>query len=341
LDDERFRDDRIVLVGHSHGGNVCLAAAGKCRRKIDVAVCLATPIFHLRTMDERKQGFPLPVYCSPESRRNIGLIVTVSAGIDPVVEIWADLRKGIDDQTAVDETREWQRLLNYPRLAEDGGPIRELVGDVLGLTQSGNLVVSSGLACADHNVRVASDVQDLSTHDAVHSCRMGQILGAVLRDGCSEGALNYLSNVVLPAAGSDNGDPVPMEERTNWWKTHTGNHSGWVLKTISVESRSIKRPNGKFWDFDKSRPDLRVRIVSDGRTVYEAAGIMDEQSMKCSPFHHIPIGTKISIEIWDHDLVAGDYMGEIAIDSTQSRTPLEKHECDAFDASMEWVKGHH
>lgn len=58
LDHPRLDGRQVVLIGHSHGGNVCLAAAGKCRRSIDATICLATPHFHVMTQSSTLQSIP-------------------------------------------------------------------------------------------------------------------------------------------------------------------------------------------------------------------------------------------------------------------------------------------
>ena len=39
--------NRICLVGHSFGGDICLRASGLCKARIDMVICLATPHTYL------------------------------------------------------------------------------------------------------------------------------------------------------------------------------------------------------------------------------------------------------------------------------------------------------
>lgn len=65
VDQQSPRFERVCLVGHSHGGNIALMAAGLCQSPIHIVVCLSTPHPHLRTADPSK---PLiPVYCSSQT----------------------------------------------------------------------------------------------------------------------------------------------------------------------------------------------------------------------------------------------------------------------------------
>jgi pimeloyl-ACP methyl ester carboxylesterase len=56
---EDHADAEIVVVGHSHGGNVALAAYGepKGRQSIDRVVCLGTPFFHFRPRELKPAAY--------------------------------------------------------------------------------------------------------------------------------------------------------------------------------------------------------------------------------------------------------------------------------------------
>ena len=51
-----------------------LWAAGECKPKIDLVVCLSTPFVCLQTRGADGKVVDLPVYCSPRGRKNIGKI---------------------------------------------------------------------------------------------------------------------------------------------------------------------------------------------------------------------------------------------------------------------------
>jgi len=49
--------ESVTLVGHSHGGNICLLAAGLCKSPINTVVCLSTPHIHIATKDRPRNYF--------------------------------------------------------------------------------------------------------------------------------------------------------------------------------------------------------------------------------------------------------------------------------------------
>jgi hypothetical protein len=338
LDEERFQNDRIVLIGHSHGGNVCLAAAGKCRRKIDAVVCLATPCLCLLTRDDESQPLSLPIYCSPQARENIRTIMTLTAFEDSVVTNLADLRKGIDEHAAVAETRGWQLAFNYPRLLDDGGVIQEIVEDILSVKLSSNLKCSPDLGIADHNVFVACEADGLWAHSVVHSCRVGQLLGTIIRDDFSVESMWYLRTLVLPK-DADSGGPLPSDAYQKWRSGHI--HSGWTLTSLRVASLSAKRPNGRNWDLDGSRPDLRARFVHDGNRVRATNVVTDAAERLWHPWHHFPTGGNASLQVWDVDPTREEFIGEIIIDGAADRSPPETIETGSFTAELIWTQSHY
>ncbi len=174
--------DRVVLVGHSHGGNIALLAASLCRTRIDSIVCLATPHVYLRVVDGEHTDLNLPIYCSPQTLRNTGRILCYCAEGDMVTDAWSNaLLTGVSEMEAIELTREWRMLAGSPRLADDGFVLR--------LLESDNLFASSRLTFAVHNEVIPCDVRDalgIRQHHAIHSCEVGFAVGNVLSDHTSE-----------------------------------------------------------------------------------------------------------------------------------------------------------
>ena len=138
--------DRVCLVGHSHGGNIALRAAGLCRTKIRMLVCLSTPHAYL------------------------------------------------------------------------------------------NLIFHSLVPPAV-----------TKQHSAVHSRRMGYVVGELLQYGTSKDCLNYIRTIVQPA-DADGGEPIATPAQTFWMQNHQQDFRqvGWRLDGIRVELNPAATIRGKF-----------------------------------------------------------------------------------------------
>ena len=118
---------RIVLVGHSHGGNICLAASGLCKRKIEAVFCLATPHVHLETKLADGRILNLPIYCKPRTWTNTGKIFTLAPDTDLVASIWAGVFPGVKDSQGLQNAEDWIEVYrDEPRLVLDH-PISRLL----------------------------------------------------------------------------------------------------------------------------------------------------------------------------------------------------------------------
>lgn len=170
--------DRVIVIGHSHGGNIALLAAGLCRTRIDSLVCLATPHVYLRVVDGQQAELNLPVYCSPQTLRNTGRIMCYCAEGDLVADVWSNaLLTGVSESEAIDLTREWRAQTGSPRLADDQILMR--------LLESDNLFASTRLTLAQHNQSIPCEMPDalgIRQHNAIHSCSVGFVLGQLLSE---------------------------------------------------------------------------------------------------------------------------------------------------------------
>ncbi len=202
IDEQAVNYDRISLVGHSHGGNVALLAAGRCDAPLQTIVCLATPHALIKTKEQEDQHFQLPVYCSRRARENTQSIISVVATTDAVPDFWSSgALNGIRDNTAIDLSQEWQQELDQPRLADDSLLSR--------LLQQGNVVATRDLPIADHNIHLTSLSKDLlrvAAHHQIHSRQLGKLIGNVLKGEAD--ALETLASTVIPA-DADTGEPEP------------------------------------------------------------------------------------------------------------------------------------
>lgn len=304
LDAPALRGRRVALVGHSHGGNVSLAAVGLAHRDVETVVCLATPHVHL-SLRRRDGPRRLPVYCSPEARRRIGTLLNVWADADPVVESYASLRKGITEAQALELTMGWQRVEGYPRLADDGGPVREALSDWLGLSRGTNLSTDPRLAIANANLPLAAEGEGLALHHAVHSRRLGRVLGEALASHDHRD----LKRTVLPR-DADGGEPLNVASHHHAARELAARPApGWIVRQYSIRTVDKRRvSDGNFWD-GKSRswpdmylsfgcgPDERTR-----RSTTPFAGVQEDRRELCL----LLPGERLRIEALDRDVLDFD-----------------------------------
>lgn len=330
---------RIVIVGHSHGGNVALAAAGLCKKaKIDTVVCVATPHICLAVKAAKDKSAFLPVYCSPAARQRIGKIYNLASAADSVVTRFAGFRKGIDDQTAIAATRDWQRLLNNPRLARDGGPIREIIAEALKNEQlSSNLEVLSRLAIADHNLAITSQAK-FNTHYAMHSRRMGWLIGRLIDNPAT--GLPQFKDLCLQRE-ADFGEPVDLQKHLAWIAKSTSDFrfSGWMLKSITITSKSRRKPSGRRWDIDGSSPDVAYELRGGGRVISRVSNTLtDKQRVRWTPGLHVRGSNPITLYVWDRDAFGDhDLMGSAEFSPKSGAVSIDK---DQFSAEMVWARAH-
>jgi pimeloyl-ACP methyl ester carboxylesterase len=202
IDSQSLQYPRISLVGHSHGGNVALLAAGLCQTPLDKIVCLATPHAYLRTKCLDGRPYAVPIYCSRRSLENSQSIISIVASTDAVPSFWSSgLLIGLRESDANRLTQSWRDELQQPRLADDSFFARLLF--------KSNVATTRELSVATHNLRVVSRANDLfgqDAHSQIHSRQLGKLVGELLSD--REGSLESLRNTVIPA-DADDGEPIP------------------------------------------------------------------------------------------------------------------------------------
>ncbi len=307
IDEQAGKYDCISLVGHSHGGNVALLAAGLCHSPLESVVCLATPHAYLRTKGINDSRFALPVYCSPQSLKNCHSIVSVVAATDAVPDVWAtDIFVGMRENTAAKLTDDWQAYLDQPRLADDSLVSR--------LFQQSNVATARDLNVAHHNLQLASQADDLlglTAHSQIHSRRMGRLIGELLRDGNL--AIEPLSRTVIPA-DADEGEPVVPNVHANWLAKHQFEltDAGWLLRQAKI---NIEDRNGLSGDLDRSLPDpvLRICCGPTSKTCLETKA-SNSRFLHCSTPAFVPRGLTWSLNVHDHDLPGSELLGDRSSD---------------------------
>jgi pimeloyl-ACP methyl ester carboxylesterase len=232
IDEKAASFDRICLVGHSHGGNVALLAAGMCHHEIDTVVCLATPHFYLETTSRDRAKLLLPVDCTWQARSNIKSVINIFTRFDAVPTFWAELTKHLSIRTAISLTRTWEDHLAFGHLGKDMSEY--LMGQaVVGIPTFLTLNV------ADVNQPVESlmpsTLLDWHRHSAIHSLRMGYVVGELLRDGPTRQRMAYIATTVQPT-DADEGEPVSEQTNMVWNQQHSEDFRqvGWRLDKVSV-----------------------------------------------------------------------------------------------------------
>lgn len=262
IDREAVGFDRVCLVGHSHGGNIALLAAGMCKAPIDMIICLSTPHAHLR-MKAKPGGndeLLLPVYCSPDTLNNTGTIVTICPTTDDVPEFWANvLPMGLNDAEAIELVKPWRDATDHPRLRRDGILLR--------LLRLGNVETSKRLNVESIHIDLHSLVLDemlgIKGHVTVHSRRTGYVVGELLREGAAPERIAYLQHLVQPK-NTDDGEPVAAAVHQRWLAQYDQyfEHAGWRLDDASVTVSAGQ-------DLYNTLPDLRLLVKSgDGRQTW-------------------------------------------------------------------------
>ncbi|MFL2869505.1 MAG: esterase/lipase family protein [Pirellulaceae bacterium] len=205
------RGEHILIVGHSHGGNVAMQAAAFCERVVDMVICLSTPHMYLVMSNEDEAEVKLPIYCPPNNANKIKQIISIRPSTDDVPGYWAEI-DGIDDDDALAATLEWRtgKNLNLPMVAD---PFHELLERIKLVDEVKNIRAEPELAVAHTNIEYLSQVKGIEdSHSAVHSHRMGYLVGVLARIGPSLEMVAYLESLVQPKSTSY-GAPVNYSKR--------------------------------------------------------------------------------------------------------------------------------
>ena len=313
IDELSRRKDRVVILGHSHGGNVALLAASRVKHPIDTVVCLSTPHVYLVMENQQKQRVPLPVYCPPQSLARIREIITLTPSADKVPDFWAGIADGLNDDDALRMTMPW-RMKQTLKLRNVSAWWRDVLFEKTGiLDEIVNLDTRHDLLLTNHNYRYLSDVRGKAApHDAVHSCRLGCILGHVIRCGMTDSVSQYLSTI-RQREPSDFGlpvDPRVLQDRRDQW--YTGITHPQLETDMRITSATLKvSPHSNFGD---RKPDLYFRILDDqGRELLQAADAPGGHQARWTSAdlgQLLPVLRSGQIDIWDDDLNGDDKIGD-------------------------------
>ena len=307
------KKDRVVILGHSHGGNVALLSAARVTQPVDTVLCLSTPHVYLVMEDEKKRRVPLPVYCPPESLARIGDIITLTPSTDDVPDFWAGIADGLNDDDALRMTRSWRKGQTL-KLLNVSGPARDVLLEKTGiLDEIVNLDTRHDLIITNHNYRYLSDVRGtVDSHTAVHSCRMGCILGHVIRGGMTESVSQYLPTI-RQRAPSDFGlpvDPGVLQEKRE--RRYAGMAHPQLETDMRITSATLKvSPHS---NLGETNPDLYFRILDDQGSellqVADAPGGHEARWTSEDLGQLLPVLRSGQIDVWDDDPNGDDKIGE-------------------------------
>jgi len=235
----------------------------------------------------------------------------------------------------------WQSLKSFPRLQADGFLFR--------LTGGSNLSSRATLAVdGAENIRVAClnlDVLGLSPHHSLHSRRMGQILGQLLRPAPREESLADLRSVVLPNH-SDTGEPVPQEQYEHWLALFSDQRrlAGWRLDSIDVQLDDSARKMAV--DVNGSPPDLFLRLSMDdqGRVLQTTSTATDNIEPQFAVGWYFEAGRTVRIEAYDRDVFGSTSLGThtISIGESVPDALFTDHDQGIhWSADLKWTRLHY
>jgi pimeloyl-ACP methyl ester carboxylesterase len=361
--------DRICLIGHSHGGNVAMLAAGRCRQRIATVVCLSTPHVYLCTIDDEQKERYLPVYCPPASLANIDRIISLWPHTDSVPsELSNALLRGLSENDALDLTHHWRKQFNHPRLPEDSFLARALerFNEVIGvpLFESGNIVSAPKLVIPGtrnerttnigYNSLVADPIQ---SHRAVHSRRVGYLVGRILQRGLTKEAERYVRTFAQPL-DTDAGEPMALKQHEQWLAENRTafKRIGWQLK--DVEIRLLPEATRVANDASGSQPDPFLRLRVDGGAPrhgcrrFETSFHEDTDHARWRPRIVLFEGDRLSLQVVDFDVstVLGQFdpseeiLGAVNIEAKPplvTEVAAQPTRGRYWSANLEWTEAHH
>jgi len=169
-------------------------------------------------------------------------LICIVADQDSVVEVWADVFLGLDENEALRLSTDWRKTLNHPRLQNDGLEDR--------FFDRGNLLAERYLSITTaHKIKFWSQATSgIKAHADSHSRRMGSLVGDLIRRGPKKDAIAFLNSLVQPPE-ADDGGPVPESEHLAWQRRNAVDcvHMGWRLSSadIKLHSRALELERAK------------------------------------------------------------------------------------------------
>ena len=336
IDSKSSGFDRVCLVGHSHGGNIALRAAGLCRTKIDTVICLSTPHIYLAMRGTGGELLPVPVYCTWRSRQNITKIINIGPKDDSVRDSLANLSPGLDENAAIPMTQDWQEHLDFPRLIDDDFHSHFFSSD--------HLVAAGFLDVADINLVIQSFSSN--PHGAIHSRRMGYIIGEVIHDAQSAELHSYILSLVQPQ-DEDFGDPLDARAWQSRCQTRASllQHVGWRLDKIAVHLLPEAKQIADNADGTAPAPFIQIMSKDDStqywRTVDSAPAFDATWSTRLILYDG---QTDILSVYADHLIKAPTCLGRYYVSASQQPPtviPANSAQGVYWSADLSWISVHY
>ncbi len=341
-------NERVAIIGHSHGGNVALLAASKLSRPVDLVVCLSTPHLYLVMENAEGEEVPLPVYCPPENQKQIKNIVCLNPKNDHVPDFWAEIN-GVNDDSAIDLTRSWRRAqqLILPKV---GGPFHDLATRV-GLTDEiVNLESRDSLIVTKHNIKYRSDVSGVDMkHSVVHSCRMGYILGKVVCHEMNDSLAEYLATIYQQSP-ADDGTVIKSDVLAQMRKKHYEHiEHPQAQVALQIKSAEIELKKGSALALaNEELPDLYFVIRSlDDKKIIEVDEADDslKANWDLDSFDELlPVLGAGKLQVWDDDTFSDDPIGEPVVFTLSFEPDQFEHEMQVktehYTITIDWQRLH-
>ena len=269
--------------------------------------------------------------------------MTVTPQTDKVPDIYADLRKGIDANDALHATRHWQDAMKTLSLRDDNGPFRELLDDVFETKGVNHVSVSCHLNVAQSNIVYPSAVLDdplvHAPHQAVHSRRMGAVIGWAIKRDFDNDSIAYLQTVTQHP-GCDTGEPIPDKDHRAWEQQHALDfkHSGWILTEAVVKSSFA-------WDRTKhlfpSDPDPYFTVdADDASNLYKSTVAVNSLSARWAPTTCVvPRNSKCVFKVYESNPGDVQFVGSAELSAGPNGPPTEL-KGESWSATLKWTRVH-
>lgn len=267
---------QVILIGHSHGGNIAMLAAEQTTRDIEAIICLSTPFIFYRATDQRGRDLDVPIYCSSIGRKKINHLIAITSQHDKVVDSYSAVQTGLDPTQLRNAASKWtEESLRLEEKNIFSGPIKKQqtkLARSLGQLKS-KTRISHQLSIADANMILPGDPSRLGVepHKQIHSRRMGFLLGMAVRNRLRKVDLDYIATTYLTAS-DDVGDPVTPDEHEDWTRANLNSFGkfGRVLCKVQTEVDPDLVSDGPL----SGEPDIEFNILDrSGDVIFRSTEI--------------------------------------------------------------------
>jgi hypothetical protein len=186
----------------------------------------------------------------------------------------------------------------------------------------------------------------LKGHSALHSRRMGFVLGELIRDGASPERISYLKNVVQPK-DTDDGEPVALAVHEDWQRRNNARfqHAGWQLAKATIEvDHPANSPSRGFWSGSPPKLVLCVHSADLSKLWGRAAAAETGWGAELTPRVFVYEQAEFVLGVYDGSGPFARCLGQYSLRADNGLpTQLKadpKHEI-SWSASLHWVPMHY